>query len=162
MTIWGLWGALSHAVSATMRKGAAVQRGLFCPLTEIRRAGIAVRTAEIDWFAWEPIRRRVSLGDHLSIEQKRCALALALAHRALGHWGNSIEQDVEARELAARWLLPREDLIRDAIGAVGLDPWLVAEHLCVTLNALSVRLGMVCRHITNRQLFAGEFCDCRV
>lgn len=135
---------------------------MFCPVTEIRRSGIVVIVADIEWYAWEPLDQRVSLGDHLSIDQKRCALALALAHRALGHWGNSISQDVEARELAAEWLLPDAQLIARAVRAEGLDPERVAAHLNVTVNALAVRLGIACRHLTNWQIFVGDVCICYV
>jgi hypothetical protein len=99
----------------------------------------------------------VTIAHHLSIAQKRTTLALALAHRALGHWGRTLEQDVEARRLAAQWLLPERE-IAHAVQAVGIDPWAMAEHLSVTRGILLVKFGMVCDHQTNLALFRGLTC----
>ena len=56
---------------------------------------------EVDEGRTETIALQPSFGPTF----KRGTVTLALAHRALGHWGVSMRQDVEARELTAGWLI---------------------------------------------------------
>jgi hypothetical protein len=118
---------------------------------------VTLHTADIDWYGWEPLGQRLTLGRHLTEEQRRCTIALALAHRALGHWGSSLEQDIEARELAAWWLVPTGALI-EAGRAVGTSPWRIVDYLRVSRATLAVRLGLTCHHLTNWEVFHGYFC----
>jgi hypothetical protein len=90
----------------------------------------------------------VTLAATLSPAQARCALALALAHRALGHWGNTLAQDIEARTLATSWLMP--SLPPRA------SPAELAELFAVTDAAARVRLGLACAELTNLELHRGE------
>ena len=91
------WEALNHAPAFSM-------------MTELRRTGVDVRTGDIDWYAWEPREQRITVGDHLSPDVRRYLATLALAHRALGHVGNSAAQDDEALALACYWLGERQSV----------------------------------------------------
>lgn len=68
-----------------------------------------MRLADIAFYAWEPREQRVTMSNELTAEQRVVVLAVCLAHRALGHWGNSRAQDDEAWLLAGVWLDEAED-----------------------------------------------------
>lgn len=71
--------------------------------------------------------------------QRRCTLAHELAHLELGHTGRctGTEEDA-ARELAARWLIPLDDLL-DAY-RWSEHPAEVADCLWVDVDTLQARL----------------------
>jgi len=92
----------------------------------------------------------VTLAAHLTVAEKRCAVALALAHHALGHRGNSHQQDIDARRLAVGWLITEQEMA-EAVRAVGIDFVTLSEHLNVTHNAVRIALGLVCERLSNWQ-----------
>src|SRR5664279_3979766 len=134
----------------------------FNPVVEIHRSGvIVVNDLDVEWFMWSPRTETISLQPAFGPTFKRATVALALAHRALGHWGISMRQEMEARELTAKWLI--DD--RSADYAVGALPALgvvaVAGQLGVTPHVLQVRLQFgPCRCLTNVDIFHGLQCEC--
>ncbi len=134
----------------------------FNPLTEIHRSGVTiVNDPDVEWFTWSPRTETIALQPAFGPVFKRGTVTLALAHRALGHWGMSMRQDMEARELTAGWLI-NDQLARYAaaaiptIGVVG-----VAQRLGVTPHVLQVRLQLGrCRCLTNVDIFHGVQCEC--
>lgn len=72
---------------------------------EMHRPGVQIAvSSQLEWFSWEPRVQRLTLAAHLPSEVARRTAALGLAHRALGHWGESVDQDRDARMLAREWL----------------------------------------------------------
>ena len=134
----------------------------FNPLTEIHRSGVTiVNDPDVEWFTWSPRTATIALQPTFGPTFKRGTVTLALAHRALGHWGMSMRQDIEARELTAGWLI-NDRLADDAaaairtVGVVG-----VARQLGVTPHVLQVRLQLGrCRCLTNVDIFHGIQCEC--
>jgi hypothetical protein len=133
-------------------------------MTEIHRSGVAVvDDPDVEWFTWSPRTETIALQPSFgpTFKFKRGTVTLALAHRALGHWGVSMRQDVEARELTAGWLI--NDQLADyaastipTIGVVG-----VAGQLGVTPHVVQVRLQLsACRCLTNVDIFHGQQCEC--
>ena len=134
----------------------------FNPVVEIHRSCVTVvNDADVEWFAWSPRTETIALQPSFGPTFKRGTVALALAHRALGHWGMSMKQDMEARELTAKWLI--DDRAADyavralpVIGVVGL-----AQQLGVTPHVLQVRLQFSpCRCLSNVDIFHGLQCEC--
>ena len=134
----------------------------FNPVAEIHRSRVTmVNDADVEWFVWSPRTETIALQPSFGPTFKRGTVALALAHRALGHWGMSMRQDMEARELTAKWLI--DD--RSATYAVGALPVIgvvgVARRLGVTPHVLQVRLQFSpCRCLTNVDIFHGLQCEC--
>lgn len=135
----------------------------FNPIRELHRAGIRVLTrGDIEWFAWRPRTDTIVIRGGLGATRSRGTLTLALAHRALGHWQNSLTQDIEARNLAARWLIPDHlaawaRRVHPTYGATG-----IAEHLHVSPAAVQIRLGLICGCLTNIAVYRGVHCGCRI
>ena len=72
---------------------------------EMHRPGVTIALSdELEWFRWEPRAQRLTLAAHLPSGVARRTVAIALAHRALGHWGETLDQDRAARLLAYSWL----------------------------------------------------------
>ena len=134
----------------------------FNPVAEIHRSRVTVvNDADVEWFVWSPRTETIALQTSFGPTFKRGTVALALAHRALGHWGMSMRQDMEARELTAKWLI--DD--RSANYAIGALPVIgvvgVARQLGVTPHVLQVRLQFSpCRCLTNVDIFHGLQCEC--
>ena len=134
----------------------------FNPVAEIHRSRVTVvNDATVEWFVWSPRTETIALQTSFGPTFKRGTVALALAHRALGHWGMSMRQDMEARDLTAKWLI--DD--RSANYAVGALPVIgvvgVARQLGVTPHVLQVRLQFSpCRCLTNVDIFHGLQCEC--
>ena len=134
----------------------------FNPVAEIHRSRVTVvNDATVEWFVWSPRTETIALQTSFGPTFKRGTVALALAHRALGHWGMSMRQDMEARELTAKWLI--DD--RSANYAIGALPVIgvvgVARQLGVTPHVLQVRLQFSpCRCLTNVDIFHGLQCEC--
>ena len=134
----------------------------FNPVAEIHRSRVTVVSdATVEWFVWSPRTETIALQTSFGPTFKRGTVALALAHRALGHWGMSMRQDMEARELTAKWLI--DD--RSANYAIGALPVIgvvgVARQLGVTPHVLQVRLQFSpCRCLTNVDIFHGLQCEC--
>lgn len=134
----------------------------FNPVAEIHRSGVTVvNDDDVEWFMWSPRTETIALQPSFGPTFKCGTVALALAHRALGHWGISMRQDMEARELTARWLI--DD--RSAEYAIGALPVIgvvgVARQLGVTPHVLQVRLQFSpCRCLTNVDIFHGLQCEC--
>jgi len=134
----------------------------FNPVAEIHRSRVTVvNDATVEWFVWSPRTETIALQPSFGPTFKRGTVALALAHRALGHWGMSMRQDMEARELTAKWLI--DD--RSANYAIGALPVIgvvgVARQLGVTPHVLQVRLQFSpCRCLTNVDIFHGLQCEC--
>ncbi len=134
----------------------------FNPVVEIHRSRVAVvNDATVEWFVWSPRTETIALQPSFGPTFKRGTVALALAHRALGHWGMSMRQDMEARELTAKWLIDA----RSANYAMGALPVIgvvgVARKLGVTPHVLQVRLQFSpCRCLTNVDIFHGLQCEC--
>ena len=134
----------------------------FNPVAEIHRSRVTVvNDADVEWFVWSPRTETIALQPSFGPTFKRGTVALALAHRALGHWGMSMRQDMEARELTAKWLI--DD--RSANYAIGALPVIgvvgVARQLGVTPHVLQVRLQFSpCRCLTNVDIFHGLQCEC--
>src|SRR5580765_2614175 len=62
----------------------------FNPLTEIHRSGVTVvNDPDVEWFTWSPRTETIALQPAFGPTFKRGTVTLALAHRALGHWGMS-------------------------------------------------------------------------
>ena len=60
----------------------------FNPLAEIHRSGVVViNDPDVEWFIWSPRTETIALQPAFGPTFKRATVALALAHRALGHWG---------------------------------------------------------------------------
>lgn len=138
-----------------------VARG-FNPVLEIHRTRVTVvNDPDVEWFCWSPRTETVALQPAFGTTFKRGTVALALAHRALGHWGMSVRQDVEARELTAGWLVGDRAARHGAaliptLGVVG-----AARQLGVTPHVLQVRLQLgQCRCLTNLDIFRGVQCEC--
>ena len=134
----------------------------FNPLTEIHRSGVTVvNDPDVEWFTWSPRTETIALQPAFGPVFKRGTVTLALAHRALGHWGMSMRQDMEARELTAGWLI-NDQLARYAAAAIPtLGVVGVAQHLGVTPHVLQVRLQLGrCRCLTNVDIFHGVQCLC--
>jgi hypothetical protein len=132
------------------------------PLMEIHRSGVTVvNDPDVEWFTWSPRTETIALQPEFGPVFKRGTVTLALAHRALGHWGMSMRQDMEARELTAGWLIDDRLAAYAAaaiptIGVVG-----VAGHLGVTPHVVQVRLQLGrCRCLTNVDIFHGIQCEC--
>src|SRR6476620_5581038 len=90
----------------------------FNPLTEIHRSGVTiVNDPDVEWFTWSPRTETIALQPAFGPTFKRGTVTLALAHRALGHWGMSMRQDIEARELTAEWRV-NDRLAADAAAAL--------------------------------------------
>ena len=134
----------------------------FNPVAEIHRSRVTVvNDATVEWFVWSPRTETIALQTSFGPTFKRGTVALALAHRALGHWGMSMRQDMEARELTAKWLI--DD--RSANYAIGALPVIgvvgVARQVGVTPHVLQVRLQFSpCRCLTNVDIFHGLQCEC--
>lgn len=134
----------------------------FNPVVEIHRSRVTVvNDATVEWFVWSPRTETIALQPSFGPTFKRGTVALALAHRALGHWGMSMRQDMEARELTAKWLIDE----RSANYAMGALPVIgvvgVARKLGVTPHVLQVRLQFSpCRCLTNVDIFHGLQCEC--
>jgi len=131
-------------------------------LREVHRSGVnVVNDPDVEWFTWSPRTETIALQPAFDVTFRRGTATLALAHRALGHWGISMRQDMEARELTARWLINDELAARAAaalptIGAVDL-----ARRIGVTPHVLQVRLQLTsCRCLTNLDIFHGQPCSC--
>ena len=133
----------------------------FNPIRDVRRAGITILTRnDCEWFAWMPRSNTIVVHPFKHPLRARGALTLALAHRALGHWGNSHRQDVEARDLAAQWLIPDRDAdwARTHVPVFGVDE--VAARLRVWPSGVRIRLGTVCLCLSNVGVFRGDTCEC--
>ena len=134
----------------------------FNPVTEIYRSGVTVvNDLDVEWFVWSPRTETIALQPSFGPTFKRGTVALALAHRALGHWGISMRQDMEARELTANWLINdrRADFAIGALPNLGVVG--VARQLGVTPHVLQVRLQIsACRCLTNVDIFHGMQCEC--
>lgn len=129
---------------------------------EIHRAGITVqRSADVEWFDWHPRTGTVILAAGLAPASARSATALALAHRAYGHWGNSFRQDQEARQLAVEWLVGsvRARWAWEQLPTLGFAA--AAARLGVSVPALRVRLrSTTCVCLSNAEIHAGLPCGC--
>jgi len=133
----------------------------FNPIRELHRAGTKVITREdCEWFQWQPRSDIIVVCADMHPLATRAAVTLALAHRALGHWGNSLRQDLEARDLAGRWLIPDHDTewARGAIPQLGAEE--VAALLRVRMIHLRIRLGTICRCLANLDVHRGGTCEC--
>ena len=134
----------------------------FNPVAEIHRSGVTViNDDDVEWFVWSPRTETIALQSSFGPTFKCGTVALALAHRALGHWGMSMRQDMEARELTARWLIddPSADYAMGALPVIGVVG--VARQLGVTPHVLQVRLQFSpCRCLTNVDIFHGMQCEC--
>jgi hypothetical protein len=134
----------------------------FNPVAEIHRSGVTVvNDDDVEWFMWSPRTETIALQPSFGPTFKCGTVALALAHRALGHWGISMRQDMEARELTARWLID-DHSAEYAIGALPVIGVVgVARQLGVTPHVLQVRLQFSpCRCLTNVDIFHGLQCEC--
>jgi hypothetical protein len=134
----------------------------FNVMRELRRTGARVITsADVEWFQWRPRPETIVINAAAGAHLRRSTTALALAHRALGHWGNTLRQDIEARGLVARWLISDRqlDTARQFADVVGIDQ--VAAALRVTPNVVRIRLGLPCQCLTNIDVFRGATCECR-
>ena len=135
----------------------------FNPIRELHRAGVRVIThSDLEWFAWRPRTDTIVVNADMHPLTTRAAVTLALAHRALGHWGNTLPQDLEARDLAARWLITDHETAwaRHAIPQLGAED--VAALLRVRPIHLQIRLGAICRCLTNLDAHRGDACGCRI
>lgn len=134
----------------------------FSVVREIRRAGVRViNRDDLEWFQWQPRTNTIIIRVSDDPFFRRGTIALALAHRALGHWGNSLRQDVEARDLAARWLINETETewARTAVPMLGFV--VAATRLRVHPAPLRVRLGDVCAGcVSNLDLLHGWDCGC--
>jgi hypothetical protein len=133
----------------------------FNPIRELHRAGTRViRRCDLEWFLWQPRANTIVVNADLDQIAMRGTVSLALAHRALGHWGNSLRQDIEARTLSARWLISDTDAAwaRTAVPVLGIDA--TAARLRLRPAALRIRLGAVCRCLSNLEVYRRDVCEC--
>jgi hypothetical protein len=133
----------------------------FHTVRELNRAGVKVLTRDdLEWFQWRPRENLIVIRASDDPFFRRGTVALALAHRALGHWCNSLRQDIEARDLAARWLISEPETVwaRSAVPVVGFV--VAAAQLRVDPAPLRVRLGAVCPCTSNLGLFRDWSCGC--
>jgi hypothetical protein len=144
------------------QRGRRLATAGFNPLSEIHRSGVTVvNDPDVEWFTWSPRTETIALQPEFGPVFKRGTVTLALAHRALGHWGMSTRQDMEARELTAGWLINDRlaTYAATAIPTIGVVS--VARHLGVTPHVLQVRLQLGrCRCLTNIDIFHGIQCEC--
>lgn len=120
-----------------------------------------VNDPDVEWFTWSPRTETIALQPAFGPTFKRGTVTLALAHRALGHWGTSMRQDMEARELTAAWLICdwRAAAAAAAIPTIGVVE--IARQLGVTPHVVQVRLQLGrCRCLTNVDIFHGVQCEC--
>ena len=153
---------MRHRRISERPRGGRLAAAWFNPLTELHRSGVAVvNDPDVEWFTWSPRTETIALQPTFGPTFKRGTVTLALAHRALGHWGVSMRQDMEARELTAGWLI--DDRLADyaataipTLGVVG-----VARQIGVTPHVVQVRLQLGrCRCLTNVDIFHGIQCEC--
>ncbi len=71
-------------------------------------------------------------------------------------------QDLEARDLSARWLVSDQDAAYASVmvPTFGIDK--IAASLRIRPAALRIRLGLACRCLTNISVYRGEACGCRI
>jgi hypothetical protein len=131
-------------------------------IREIHRSGVTVlNDPDVEWFAWHPRTQTIALQPTFGPTFKRGTVTLALAHRALGHWGLTMRQDMEARELTARWLINDESAAYAIAAVPTIGVGSVARQLGVTPHVLQVRLQLgECRCLTNVDIFHGQQCEC--
>jgi hypothetical protein len=155
-----------------MMRALTVHRGLrigrapvnpyrFHTVRELNRAGVKViRRNDLEWFQWQPRTNTIVVRSSDDPWFLRGTIALALAHRALGHWQNSLVQDIEARDLAARWLISDTDAAwaLDAVPVLGYA--VAAAQLRIHPAPLRVRVGGVCGCLSNLDLFHEWDRDC--
>lgn len=99
-------------------------------MVEARNPGVLVGLVPDGPSSWSPQFQVILIAEHLTPVERICDLQVMLAHRALGHWGRAEWQNVEARELAVRWLVKPQHL--RAVAAVADSAAAAAEHLGVT------------------------------
>ena len=155
--------ALTVARGSRIGRAPAPDPYRFNPIRETNRARIKIITrGDCEWFAWRPRTDTIILRPDPNPWVLRGAITLALAHRALGHWGNTVAQDVEARNLASHWLISDEEATwaRRALPTLGINE--VAAHLQLPTQPVRIRLAQVCRCLTNLNVHRGDECDCAI
>jgi hypothetical protein len=153
---------MTHRRMSQRQRGGRLRAVGFDPLREIHRSGVTiVNDPDVEWFTWSPRTETIALQPEFGPVFKRGTVALALAHRALGHWGRSMRQDMEARELTAGWLVNDRLAAYSATAIPTIGVVRVARYLGVTPHVLQVRLQLgQCRCLTNVDIFHGIQCEC--